>query len=82
MPTPFPDDHAEKGIFTATKSMRGDAKQVRAIAAVAAAGWDLLGVRREQLNDQDIGPILEEVETGQHQELKKHRRPQPHEQDY
>jgi hypothetical protein len=32
---------------------------------VAAAGWDPAALRREQLNDQDIGSILEEVETGQ-----------------
>jgi hypothetical protein len=49
--------------------VREDFKQVRAIAAVAAAGWDPTALRRE-LNDQDIGPILEEVETGQRPEWK------------
>jgi hypothetical protein len=50
---------------------KAEAKQVRAIAAVAADGWDPIALRREQLDDTDIGPILQDVETGQ-------RRPQPH----
>jgi hypothetical protein len=40
-----------------------DVKQVRAVATVAAADWDLAALRREQVNEQDIVPILEEVET-------------------
>jgi hypothetical protein len=28
---------------------------------VATAGWDAAALRRDQLNDQDIGPILEDV---------------------
>jgi hypothetical protein len=47
-----------------------DIKQVRAAAAVAAAIWDPATLRTDQLNDQDIGPILEEVETGQCPEWK------------
>jgi hypothetical protein len=46
-----------------------DVKQVLGIAAVAAAGWDP-GALRTELNDKDIGPILEEVETGQRPEWK------------
>jgi hypothetical protein len=42
-----------------------EVKQVRAIAAVAADGWDPVALRREQLEDPDVGPILQEVETGQ-----------------
>jgi hypothetical protein len=38
--------------------------------AVSAAGWDPATLRKEQLNDQDVGPILEEVETEQHPEWK------------
>jgi hypothetical protein len=34
-------------------------------AAIAAADWDPAALRTEQLNDQDIGPILEEAQTGQ-----------------
>jgi hypothetical protein len=45
-------------------------KQVRVIAAVAAAGWDPVVLRMEQLNGLDIGPILQEVQTGQRQEWK------------
>jgi hypothetical protein len=45
--------------------VRADVKQVRAIAVVDAASWDPAALRRE-LNDRDIGPILEESEPGQH----------------
>jgi hypothetical protein len=44
-------------------------KHVLAVAAVPAAGWDPSILRMKQLNDQDIGPILEE-ETGQRPEWK------------
>jgi hypothetical protein len=37
---------------------------------VAGAGWDPVALRTEQLNDADIGPILQEVETGQRPEWK------------
>jgi hypothetical protein len=40
-------------------------KQVWAIVAVAADTRDPATLRREQLNDHDKGPILEEVEAGQ-----------------
>jgi hypothetical protein len=49
---------------------REDIKQVRVIAAVVAAGWDPATLRAEQLDDPDIGPILQEVETGQRPEWK------------
>jgi hypothetical protein len=42
-----------------------DVKQVQGIVAVATVGWDPATLRREQLNNQDIWPILEEVETRQ-----------------
>jgi hypothetical protein len=47
-----------------------DFKQLQAIVAVAAAGYDPGALRMEQLNDQDVGPILEEVETEQRIEWK------------
>jgi hypothetical protein len=47
---------------------RAGIKQVRAITAVAAVGWDPATMRTEQLNDPEIGPILQEIETGQRQE--------------
>jgi hypothetical protein len=47
-----------------------DIKQIRAIAVVASAGLDPATLRTDQLTDQDIGPILEEVETRQHPEWK------------
>jgi hypothetical protein len=48
----------------------GRVNHVRAIAAVDAAGWDPAVLRREQLNDKDMGPILEDIGTGQHPEWK------------
>jgi hypothetical protein len=49
---------------------RADIKHIRAIAAVAAPGWDPATLRTEQLNDPDIGPILQEVGTGHRPEWK------------
>jgi hypothetical protein len=49
---------------------RADVKQIQAIAAVAADGWDPAALRTEELNDQNIGPIPEEVETGERSEWK------------
>jgi hypothetical protein len=50
--------------------VQADVKQVQAFAAVAAAGWDPAALRTEQVDIQDIGPILEEVETRQQPEWK------------
>jgi hypothetical protein len=47
---------------------RADIKEIRAIAVVARAGCDPVALRTEQLNDPDIGPILQEIETGQRPE--------------
>jgi hypothetical protein len=49
---------------------QADVKQVGAVAAAAVASWDPATPKPDQLNDQDIGPILEEVETGQCPEWK------------
>jgi hypothetical protein len=49
---------------------RADVKQVQAIAALPAVSWDPVTLRTEQLNDPDIGPILQEVETGEQPEWK------------
>jgi hypothetical protein len=45
-------------------------KQIRAITTVSAAGWDPAALHTEQLDDPDIGPILQELETGQRPEWK------------
>jgi hypothetical protein len=37
---------------------------------MAADGWDPVALKREQLDDPDVGPILQEVETGQCPEWK------------
>jgi hypothetical protein len=47
-----------------------DVKQVRAIAAVAAASWDSVALRSEQLQDPDVGPLLQEAETGKRPQWK------------
>jgi hypothetical protein len=44
---------------------RADVKQIRAITVVAGGVWDPVALRTEQINDPDIGPILQEVEAGQ-----------------
>jgi hypothetical protein len=49
---------------------RADIKQVQAIAAVAAPGWDPATLRTDQLHHPDMGPILQEMETGQRPEWK------------
>jgi hypothetical protein len=49
---------------------RAYVNQVRSIAAVAAAGCDPVALWTDQLNDPDIGPILQEVETGQRPQWK------------
>jgi hypothetical protein len=38
------------------------------MAALPAVSWDPVTLRTEQLNDPDIGPILQEGETGQRPE--------------
>jgi hypothetical protein len=43
---------------------------MRAIVVIAIDVWNLATIRREQLSDQDIGPILEEMEARQHPEWK------------
>jgi hypothetical protein len=60
----------EESMHCNNVEMRADVKQVRAIAALPAVGWDPLTLRTEQLNDPDIGPILQEAETGQRPEWK------------
>jgi hypothetical protein len=45
---------------------------MQAVGAIAADGWHPTTLRMDQLNDQDVGSVLEEeeVETGQHPEWK------------
>jgi hypothetical protein len=63
------DLHEELGHVFQVEAL-ADVKQVRAIAAVSPAAWDPSALRTEQLNNEDIGPILEEVETEQRPEWK------------
>jgi hypothetical protein len=43
---------------------------VRIITTAAADGWDRASLRREQLDDDELGPLLQEVEAGQRPEWK------------
>jgi hypothetical protein len=47
-----------------------DVKQIHAITTLSASGWDPVALRTELLNDPDLGPILQEVETRQQPEWK------------
>jgi hypothetical protein len=49
---------------------RAEIKQIRAIRTVAAAGWYPTALRTERLDNPDIGPILQELVTGQRPEWK------------
>jgi hypothetical protein len=64
------DNPAEGNVPTATS--RGKARHQTSMSpgTVVAATWDLATLRTEQLNDPDIWPILQEVETGQQPEWK------------
>jgi hypothetical protein len=42
--------------------------KVRIVVAAAADGWDRQALRREQLGDSDVGPLMREVEAGQRPE--------------
>jgi hypothetical protein len=71
MPMTFQNDPVKRNVTTAKRSRHEQtSKQVRAIANVVTGGWDPATLKTEQLNDPDIGPILQEVETGQLPELK------------
>jgi hypothetical protein len=49
---------------------RANGLKVRVVTAAAADGWDSAALRREQLADEDVGPLLKEVEAGQRPEWK------------
>jgi hypothetical protein len=44
---------------------RADGKRVRRVAAATANGWDQQALRREQLADNYVGPLLRQMEAGQ-----------------
>jgi hypothetical protein len=50
--------------------MLADVEQVQATAALSTVSWDPVALRKEQLNDLDIAPILREVETGRRPDWK------------
>jgi hypothetical protein len=60
---PFRDDHATRSVRTATKSRCEHTSSRYELVAVAGTAWNPASLRTEQLDDQDIGPILEDVKT-------------------
>jgi hypothetical protein len=63
---PFLDLHAENSALIVTKWRQVEIKQVQAILAVATASWDPVTTRMEHLNNPDIGPMLQEMQSGRH----------------
>jgi hypothetical protein len=61
----FHNDPAKKSVRTATKLRHGQTSNKYELCSVAAAGWNLAALRTEHLKNPDIGPIVQEVETGQ-----------------
>ena len=63
---PFPEDcsHCQK------VEQRADGQRVRIVATAAANCWDRQALRREQLADNDLGPLIREMEAGQRPEWK------------
>jgi hypothetical protein len=49
---------------------RAETKHVRSSAELTEVGWYQVTLRTEQLNDPDIGPILQVVETVERPENK------------
>jgi hypothetical protein len=45
-------------------------QHVRVFEFLAVAGWNPVVLRREELNDQNIGPIFEDLQTEQPYEWK------------
>jgi hypothetical protein len=56
----FPKDCARKNVSTENIEALADIKKVWAIAATAQDSWDPATLRRDQLSEQDIGPILQQ----------------------
>jgi hypothetical protein len=65
----LPKDHAKKTVQNCQKvTLLAEVKQMRAIPAIFAYGWDPATLRMGQLNNQDVGPFLEETKSGQRPE--------------
>jgi hypothetical protein len=47
---------------------RSEIPKVRVVSTTPAEGWDSRALRRVQLKDDDVGPLLREVEAGQRPE--------------
>jgi hypothetical protein len=66
----FPDEHAKKRVLTHKVEAWTEIKQVRAFAAIATDSCDPATLRIGQLDEQDMGPLLEDMEARQHLEWK------------
>jgi len=49
---------------------RADGQRVRIVATAAANGWEQQALRREQLAENNLGPLIREMEAGQRLEWK------------
>jgi hypothetical protein len=49
---------------------RNESLKMRIITTATADGWDRASLRREQLADNEMGPLLQEVEAGRRPEWK------------
>jgi hypothetical protein len=66
----FLEGLTQKDAPTAKIERRSEGLKVRIITTAAADGWDRASLRREQLADDEMGPLLQEVEAGQRPEWK------------
>jgi len=55
------------------KVEQADGQRVQIVATAAANGWDQRALRREQLAEKDLGPLIREIESGQRPEWKGHQ---------
>jgi len=49
---------------------QADGQSVRIVAIAAANGWDRQSLKRKQLADKDLVPLIQKIESGQRQEWK------------
>jgi hypothetical protein len=63
---PYPKAH----IHCPKVEQQSECWQAQIIANAAIDNWDHSALRRDQLCDNDVGPILEEVEAGEYPKRK------------
>lgn len=67
----FPKYHAKKTVLSCQKvKLLSEGKQMQAVPAIFSDSWNPATLSVGQLNNQDVRPILEETESGQHPKWK------------